>query len=111
MTEHICENSISPLFELQEAAQILRVSPRWLRDHADEFGGTREFGKLKFFKQVIYDRLEAAEREVVLRVQKSGHPLRKIRLSDQAGSRGRRGRTQGPAPEVTDKYDILGSRE
>jgi hypothetical protein len=41
------------LMSLQETARRLSISPRWLRDHWRETGGTRAFGKLKFFKDLV----------------------------------------------------------
>jgi hypothetical protein len=52
------------LLTLKEAARVLRVSPRWLSNRAEEYGGTRAFGRpVKFFKDLICARLEDERRE------------------------------------------------
>jgi hypothetical protein len=101
---------ISPLISLEEAAKILLVSPRWLRDHADEFGGTRDFGKLKFFREIIYGRLEKIKREVELRVQAQGAQDRQIRFSNESRSPSRRSKGKGTAEAMHDPHNLLGGR-
>lgn len=104
------DTSSSPLIDLREAAQLLRVSPRWLRDRAAEFGGTRAFGRLKFFRQVILDRLQEAEQEVGLRVHLSRGAVREVSLPDQGRGQGSRGKGKGAVKAEPDKYDLLTGR-
>lgn len=101
---------ISPLISLEEAAAYLGVSIRWLRDHAERFGGTREFGKLKFFREILYGRVEATQREMELRIQVSGETIRELRLPDKGRGQGRRRKRKRTGQEIHDPHDLLGSR-
>jgi AraC-like DNA-binding protein len=47
------------LISLKEAAGRMAVSERWLRDHWRENGGTKAFGAIKFFEDLVDARLQA----------------------------------------------------
>ena len=54
------------LISLKEAAARLSVSDRWLRDHWRELGGTRAFGAIKFFEDLVNARLQAERQKAAL---------------------------------------------
>jgi hypothetical protein len=63
------EASSHELLTLQEAAEILQVSPRWLRNHWQDWGGIK-IGTLKFFKEVILLCLEAIKQNAIRKIER-----------------------------------------
>lgn len=60
------------LISLKEAAGRMAVSERWLRDHWRENGGTKAYGAIKFFEDLVDARLQA-ERQKAEERQKAAH--------------------------------------
>ncbi|MHB9073945.1 MAG: hypothetical protein ACYC6G_10505 [Desulfobaccales bacterium] len=92
---------VPELVSVQEAAELLHVSQRWLYDHWREWGGTK-IGerKLKFFKGVLVQRLEAAKQEAIQEAerQKANREARKNRVR----VRHNRERKKSPSPARDD---------
>lgn len=57
------------LISLKETARRLAVSQRWLRDHWQENGGTKAFGAIKFFEDLVNARLSAEHHAADLLLQ------------------------------------------
>jgi predicted DNA-binding transcriptional regulator AlpA len=47
-----------PLLTVQEVAEVLRVKPSWIYDHADELGAFRLGKYLRFALPRVMERLE-----------------------------------------------------
>jgi hypothetical protein len=63
----------------KEVARVLGRSTRWVYAHWRELGGTRAFGPVSFFPDIISERLETARQEaeaMVLQMQRNrgAHP-------------------------------------
>jgi hypothetical protein len=56
------------LLHPREVAKLTGIKERYLRDHWKEFGGTRKFGSLKFFLNLIMQIIEAERKEVQQRI-------------------------------------------
>jgi hypothetical protein len=87
------------LLTLEEAAKVLRVSPSFMRRHWQMYGGTRAFGPVKFFKDLLCARMEeerqkcqAASQGPVPRCVDTVKPLYRPR----GGGRGRKNGGAGP---------------
>jgi len=85
----------SQLISPKEVAELLGRSDRWVYEHWEELGGTKAFGGLRFFREIIYERIQTARSEaeaMVLRIQEerdsvSGKGLRDSKRSSRGGSR------------------------
>jgi hypothetical protein len=62
------------LISLKEAAGRMAVSERWLRDHWRENGGTKAFGAIKFFEDLVEARLQAERQKAALLLQVPSEP-------------------------------------
>ena len=58
-----CYDAAPRLIPLKEAARRLCVSERWLRDHWRELGGTRAFGAIKFFEDLLMPVYRRSDRK------------------------------------------------
>lgn len=92
-------------------AQLLGRSDRWVYDHWEELGGTRAFGGLKFFREIIYDRIQKARSEaeaMVLRIQEGREALPRegVRVTKRSPA----GRGRGPAKgkDRNDPFGVFG---
>ena len=90
---------VPELVSVQEAADLLQVSTRWLRYHWREWGGTK-IGTLKFFKDILLQRLEAAKQEAMRETeqQKAYREARKNRPKVRHNRR----RKESPLPSRDD---------
>jgi hypothetical protein len=107
------ERTQTRLISPAQVAEILGRSKRWVYQHWRELGGTRAFGPLSFFPEVIDERLAKARQEaksVVLQVQMGRSATQTGRLRQSAGGPGGRGRTAAKSQDFEDRHGVLSDR-
>lgn len=98
------------LISPREVARQLGRSPRWVYDHWQELGGTRQFGGLQFFPEIVRERLEAARQAsqaMVLQIQAEWGTAQRMRLSHSKRGPGRRGRRPTKFAESEDPHHVF----